>query len=67
MDVVSLIEKNLGKKAEINFSPMQPGDVQESFADIEKSIEMLNFSPQTNIDEGIKEFVNWFNRGYYAK
>jgi UDP-glucuronate 4-epimerase len=60
MDVVSLIEKNLGKKAEINFLPMQPGDVPESFADIDKSIEMLNYKPTTNVDVGIKKFIDWY-------
>ena len=64
MDVVSLIEQNVGKKAIIDFQPMQPGDVPESFADIEKSIEMLNYKPKTNIDIGIKNFINWYKNNY---
>ena len=64
MDVVSLIEQNLGKKAEIDFQPMQPGDVSESFADIDKSIELLNYKPKTNIDVGIGKFINWYNDCY---
>ena len=64
MDVVSLIEQNLGRKAEINFLPMQPGDVPESFADIDKSSEMLNFQPTTNVDVGIGKFINWYNEFY---
>jgi len=60
MDVVSLIEQNLGRKAEINFLPMQPGDVPESFANIDKSIEMLNFKPTTNVDVGIKKLIKWY-------
>ena len=40
MDVVSLIEENIGKKANVDFLPMQPGDVPESFADINKSIDI---------------------------
>ncbi len=64
MDVVSLIEQNLGRKAEINFLPMQPGDVPESFADIDKSSEMLNFKPTTNVDVGIGKFINWYNEFY---
>jgi UDP-glucuronate 4-epimerase len=64
MDVVSLIEHNLGKKAEINYLPIQPGDVPESFADINKSIDMLNFKPITNVDKGIKKLIDWF-RNYY--
>ena len=61
MDVVSLIEQNLGKKAEIEFLPMQLGDVPESFADIDKSIELLDYQPKINIDIGIKEFIDWYN------
>ncbi len=64
MDVVSLIEQNLGKKAEIEFLPMQSGDVPESFADIEKSIEKLSFKPQTSIKDGIPNFINWYKQYY---
>jgi UDP-glucuronate 4-epimerase len=60
MDVVHYIEENLGKKAKIDFKPMQPGDVKESFADIEKSIEKLGYKPTTNVDAGIEQFINWF-------
>ena len=44
---------------------MQPGDVPESFADIEKSIEMLGYKPTTNVDVGIKKFVEWY-KGYHS-
>mgnify|MGYP003965374235 FL=1 len=64
MDVVGLIEKNLGKKAEINFLPIQPGDVPESFADINKSVEMLHFKPTTNVDVGINRFIDWYKEFY---
>ena len=64
MDVVGLIERNLGKKAEINFLPIQPGDVPESFADINKSVEMLHFKPTTNVDVGIKRFIDWYKEFY---
>ena len=60
MDVVSLIEQNIGKKAEIKFLPMQLGDVPESFAEIEKSIEMLDFHPKTNVNDGINLFISWY-------
>ena len=64
MDIVALIEKNLGKKAEINFLPMQPGDVPESFADINKSIDMLKYKPTTNVDVGIKKLIKWYKEFY---
>jgi len=65
MDVVHLIEENLGKKAEIDFQPMQPGDIPESFADIDKTIEMLGYQPITNVDVGISKFVEWY-KGYHS-
>ena len=61
MDVVHLIEENLGKKAKIDFQPMQPGDVKESFADIEKSTKLLGYKPTTNVNVGIGNFINWYN------
>lgn len=64
MDVVGLIERNLGKKAEINFLPIQPGDAPESFADINKSVEMLHFKPTTNVDVGINRFIDWYKEFY---
>ena len=62
MDMISLIEKELGKKAEIELLPMQPGDVKESYADIKHSIEKLNFFPKISIEIGIPNFVNWFKK-----
>jgi UDP-glucuronate 4-epimerase len=60
MDVVSLIEQNLGKKAEIEFLPMQSGDVPESFADIDYSYEKLSFQPIVSINEGVPKFIEWY-------
>lgn len=64
MDVVRLIEKNLGKKAEIKFQTMQPGDIPVSFAEIDKSVEMLGYKPTTNVDVGISKFVEWYHEYY---
>jgi len=61
MDMISLIEKEIGKKADIDFQPMQLGEVQESFADINYSIKKLNFYPKVNIEEGISKFIKWYN------
>ena len=60
MHVISLIEANIGKKSTINFLPIQPGDIKEAHADIEKSIKMLGYSPKTNVDIGIKKFIDWY-------
>ncbi len=66
LDVIRLIELKINKKAKIDFLPMQPGDVPESFADIDKSIEMLGFKPKTNIDQGLEKFINWYLK-YHGK
>ena len=63
MKVVALIEKHTSRMAEIDFLPMQPGDVPESYADISKSIEMLDFKPKTDIDVGVKNLIDWYR--YY--
>ncbi len=60
MDVVSIIEKKLGKKAKMQLKPMQPGDVKQTFADIEKSKDMLNYNPKTDIEVGIHSFIDWY-------
>ncbi|MBI4053849.1 MAG: GDP-mannose 4,6-dehydratase [Candidatus Doudnabacteria bacterium] len=58
---ITEIEKSLGKKAERELLPLQPGDVLETFADISKAKAMLNYDPKVSIDEGIKKFVDWYN------
>jgi UDP-glucuronate 4-epimerase len=60
-ELISLLEKNLEKKAIIERKPMQPGDVPQTFADISKAKELLNYYPQTKIEKGIAKFVEWFN------
>jgi UDP-glucuronate 4-epimerase len=62
--LIELIEKNLGKKAIINRQPMQPGDVAQTFADISKSRELLNYNPRTKIEAGIEKFTDWFKQEY---
>jgi UDP-glucuronate 4-epimerase len=62
MDMINIIESCLGKKADIDFQPIQPGDIPESFADIEKSIKMLDYQPATDIKDGIPNFVNWYKK-----
>lgn len=60
MRMIELIEDSMGKKAEIDFQPMQPGDVRESFADIDAISTDLGYKPKTPIDVGIPKFVDWF-------
>ena len=56
---IALIEAAVGRKAEIDLLPMQPGDVQATYADIESSTADLGFTPRTTIDQGIPVFVEW--------
>jgi UDP-glucuronate 4-epimerase len=61
-DLIELLEENLGKKARIERYEMQPGDVPVTFADIGKAKELLNYHPQTKIEDGIPKFTDWFKR-----
>ncbi len=65
MRFIGLIEAALGKKAVIDFQPMQKGDVKETYADITESERDLDFHPFTAIDEGIPSFVKWY-RDYHG-
>ena len=64
LDFIEEIEKNLGKKAEKNLMPIQDGDVPATYADVEDLMNDVGFKPKTSIQEGIKNFVNWY-REYY--
>ena len=59
-ELVSLIEEVLGKKADIEELPEQPGDVPITYADISKARRLLGYDPQVGIEEGIERFVRWF-------
>ncbi len=59
LDMIQLMENALGKKATIEFLPMQPGEVLETYADIDKSIQQLGFKPATNLEEGLIHFTDW--------
>lgn len=65
-DFVHIIEKELNKKAHIDFQPMQPGDVLETYADISHAEKMLGYVPQTSISEGLRSFIKWYFT-YYSK
>ena len=65
MDFIAMLEDALGKKAIIDFQPMQPGDVQATYADIDASRRDLGFEPRIPIDEGIPKFVDWY-REFHA-
>jgi len=65
MRFVSVLETALGKKAVVEFAPMQPGDVRSTFADISDLARDVGYAPSTSAEEGLKKFVKWF-REYYG-
>ncbi|OGI22475.1 MAG: hypothetical protein A2808_03165 [Candidatus Moranbacteria bacterium RIFCSPHIGHO2_01_FULL_55_24] len=65
LDYIAAVEKHTGKTAEKILLPMQPGDVPRTVADISR-MRALGWEPKTRIDEGIRNFVEWY-RGYFHK
>jgi UDP-glucuronate 4-epimerase len=66
MTFIESIEKAASKEAKKNYMPMQPGDVPATFADIDSLKEEVGFKPDTNIEYGMQQFVDWFKE-YYNK
>lgn len=64
MNYIEAIEKALGITAKKNLMPMQPGDVLETSADTEALFKAIGFKPQTGVEEGVKNFVDWY-RDFY--
>jgi len=62
MDLIATIENACGKKAEIDFQPMQAGDVYETHADIDDIARDLGYAPTTPISVGIPRFVAWYRQ-----
>ena len=65
MDFIATIEKACGRKAKIDFQPMQPGDVKATLSDIEATTRDLGYLPTTEIEAGVPNFVAWY-RQYYG-
>ena len=65
MRLIEVLEDCLGKKAEKNFLPMQPGDVPATYADVDDLVNDVGFKPATPIEEGVRRFVEWY-REFYA-
>lgn len=59
-EMINTIAKVLGKEPKINQLPMQPGDVQRTFADISKAKELIGYDPKTSFEKGIENFVEWY-------
>jgi len=64
MDYINALETTLGKKAKINFLPLQLGDVPNTFASIDKLKKQLKYLPTTSIIDGVSNFVEWYKKYY---
>jgi UDP-glucuronate 4-epimerase len=64
MRYIEVLETYLGKKAQRNLLPLQPGDVPDTFADVQDLAEDVGYRPSTSVEDGVKSFVDWY-RSYY--
>ena len=60
-DLIATIEKVMNKKVKINHQPMQPGDVDITFANIDKAKKLFGYAPSTSLEDGIASFVKWYH------
>lgn len=67
MRFIEAIETALGKKAKIDYLPMQPGDVPATHADVSPLEKDFGYAPSTNVEQGIANFVNWYKSYYNLK
>ena len=66
-DFINVIEKYLGKNAIIEFAPMEKGDVENTWANIEKINRLVAFQPKTTIETGLLKFIEWYMNYYKIK
>jgi len=64
MDYIKALEQELGRTAVKEFLPMQPGDVPDTYADVDQLMQDVHYKPETTVKEGIRRFVTWY-RSYY--
>ena len=64
LDFIKEIEINLGKEAIKDMLPIQPGDVERTWADVDQLIKDYDYSPNTSIKEGVKSFIDWYKKYY---
>jgi UDP-glucuronate 4-epimerase len=65
MHYIEVLEDCLGKKAVKNMLPMQPGDVQATYADVDELVKAIDYKPAMSVEEGMARFVDWY-RAYYS-
>ena len=60
MNYIGALEKALNRKAIINFLPLQPGDVPDTFASVENLKKNFDYNPSTSVIDGVSNFVKWY-------
>ena len=66
MRYIEVLEECLGKKAELNLLPLQPGDVPDTYASVDNLVKDVGYKPATPVEEGVRRFVDWY-RTYYQQ
>lgn len=61
---IGALEKLLGKKAKMNLLPLLPGDVPDTYADVDDLVEQFDYKPATQVEAGVSRFVDWY-RNYF--
>lgn len=64
LEFINILEKLLGKTAQKNMLPMQPGDVEKTWANIDRLYNYINYKPQVDLKQGLAHFVQWYNNYY---
>ena len=64
MHYINVLQDCLGKKAEMNMLPLQPGDVPDTYADVQDLVNDVGYKPNTSVEEGIANFVKWYKDFY---
>ena len=67
MKYIEVLEQCLGREAEKNMLPMQPGDVPDTYADSQSLIDVVGYKPSTSVEEGVARFVDWYVDYYNVK
>lgn len=64
MEYIAALENALGKEANKEFLPIQPGDLPDTWADVDDLVQQFEYQPKTAVEDGIASFVSWF-KAYY--
>lgn len=66
MHYIEVLENCLGRKAQMNLLPLQPGDVPDTYADVSDLVKDVGYQPSTSVEDGIAHFVEWYKKYYSA-